>query len=198
MATTKPLTDKERRFVDEFMLSGVAMDAYVQAGYSPKSASSNAHRLKGKEGVIAEIERRQAENRNRHRKTADDVVEALSRIAFGGMSKFVRVSDTGHPYVTMETCTPADLDLLQEVTVESFMDGEGKDARQVKRVKLKIYSRLDALKALAQHFGLFNGKGKNYGNDRLANLMKEIMDRTSTLPVRPTGPLGAKPKNWTH
>ena len=192
MTTVKPLTDKERRFVDEFMLSGVAMDAYVKAGYSPKSASSNAHRLMGKEGIIAEIERRQGESRRRHVKTSDDVVAELTKLAFGGMSKFLKIGPNGHPFMDLSGCTADDLDMIAEVNIESYVERYGEDTRQVKKFRLKTYSRLDALTKLAQNFGLLNGKSKNDQEDRMANLMAEIMGRTSTLPVRVTGPLGSK------
>ena len=178
--------------MDHFLSGKSQTDAYIAAGYSPKGARGNASILKSKQVVQDEIDRRQTENRRRLTKTSDDVVMALSKLAFSGMSSFVKVGSTGHPYVTMEDCTKEDLDLLQEITVESYMEGDGEDAQMVKKMKIKLYSRLDALKVMAQYFGLLNGKNANEDMDRMAGLMKEIMERGSTLPVRVTGPLGSK------
>ena len=193
MLDHKPLTARESAFIDAYLEGLNATQAYIKAGYSKTGAHANAARLMAKDSIGAELDRRQALNRKRHAKTADDAIRALSHMAFTGMSRFMRVDEvTGEPRIDLSNCTTEDLDLLTEVTVESYVEGRGEDARQVKKIRLKPYSRLDALKVLAQYFGLLNGKEKNDGDDKMASLMKEIMARTSSLPVRVTGPLGSK------
>lgn len=181
MSTSKPLNDRESRFVSEYLASLNAMDAYVKAGYSAGGAETNAARLIRRDHIQAAIERGQARIRQKNTKTGDDVIASLSRIAFSGMSKFMRINADGEPEIDMSQCTADDLDLLAEVTVDTYMDGKGEDAREVKKIKIRPYSRMDALTKLAQHFGLLVPKGDREGVDRMAELMKELLDRGSAL-----------------
>jgi hypothetical protein len=56
---------------------------------------------------------------------------------------------------------------IQEVTVDTYMDGSGEDAREVKKVKFKLADKRAALVALGRHHKLFTDKhefgGKNGG-----------------------------------
>lgn len=44
------------------------------------------------------------------------------------------------------------------MTVETFMDGKGDDAREVKRVKFKLADKRGALVELGRHHGIFKDK----------------------------------------
>jgi hypothetical protein len=44
---------------------------------------------------------------------------------------------------------------LVEVTVEHFMDGRGEDAREVRRIRLKLANKIDALELLGKHHKLY-------------------------------------------
>jgi phage terminase small subunit len=190
-----PLTDREKLFVAEYVISGKQTEAYIKAGYSAKSASSNAIRMMEKESVRGAIAREQAMIRQRHTKTTDDVIAEYTRMGFTGMSRFMRISDDGAPVVDLSDCTPADLDLLAEVTVESYQEGSGKEPRRIKRIKIKPYDRYHALDKLADHLGLFKG-ADTVASDPLGNLLRDIQERGSTLPVRVDGPLGSRKKPW--
>jgi phage terminase small subunit len=49
---------------------------------------------------------------------------------------------------------------LAEITVETFLDGRGDDAREVRRVKFKLADKLTALAHLGRHYKLFSDKVK--------------------------------------
>ena len=186
-----PLSDREKLFVAEYVLSGKQNEAFIKAGFSAKSASSNAVRMMEKESVRATIARERAMIRQRHTKTADDLVAEYTRMGFTGMSRFMRISDDGTPLVDLSDCTPADLDLLAKVTVESYQEGSGEEPRRIKSNKIKPYDRYHALDKLAEHLGLFKG-ADTVAFDPLGDLLRDIQERGSTLPVRVDGPLGAK------
>lgn len=190
-----PISDREKLFVAEYVISGKQTEAYIKAGYSAKSASSNAVRMMEKESVRAAIARERAMIRQRHTKTADDLVAEYTRLGFTGMSRFMRISDDGAPVIDLSDCTPGDLDLLAEVTVESYQEGSREEPRRIKRIKIKPYDRYHALDKLADHLGLFKGVD-TVANDPLGNLLREIQERGSTLPVRIIGPLGTPTKPW--
>ena len=75
-----PLSDRERLFVAEYVLSGRQTEAFIKAGYSARSASSNAVRMMEKESVRAAIARERAMIRQRHTKTADDLIAEYARL----------------------------------------------------------------------------------------------------------------------
>ncbi len=190
-----PLSDRERLFVAEHVLSGKQTEAFIKAGYSARSASSNAVRMMEKESVRAAIDRERAVIRQRHTKTADDLIAEHTRLGFTGMSRFMRISDDGAPVIDLKDCTPADLDLLAEVTVESYQEGSRDESRRIKRIKIKPCDRYHALDTLAEHLGLCKGPSPDTTNP-LTNLLKDIQERGSTLPVRVDGPLGSRKKPW--
>lgn len=197
---TDPLNPRQQAFVDGYLLHGNQSKAYVEAGYGAKSAGANAVRLMDNEHVRAAISRERAATRVRNLKTSDDLIAEYTKLGFTGMSRFIRIDADGNPVVDLSGCSPADLDILCEVTIDSYMmprDGDAKDMVVVKKIKIKPYDRYHALDKLAQHLGLFKGaEGDPASTDKLASLLKDIMERGSTLPVRVDGPLGAKKKEW--
>lgn len=190
-----PLTDREKLFVAEYVISGKQTEAFIKAGYSPKSASSNAARMMEKECIRNAILGEQAKIRHRNTKTSDDLIAEYTRLGFTGLSRFLKISDRGDPYLDFKDCNPADLDILAEVTVDAYVEGRGDDSRMVKKIKIKPYDRYHALDKLALHLGMFKGADPA-ATDPLGDLLREIQERGSTLPVRVDGPLGAKKKPW--
>ncbi len=49
--------------------------------------------------------------------------------------------------------------LASMVTVDECTEGRGEDARQVKRIKIKLFDKRAALVDLGRHLGLFKDKG---------------------------------------
>ncbi len=77
---TKPLTPQQVRFCQLFIESDSATEACVAAGYSEKSAASQASRLLKNANVMAEITRRQEEASKRADIREDDVIKMLVQV----------------------------------------------------------------------------------------------------------------------
>lgn len=69
------------RFVDEFMIDRNATQAAIRAGYSEKTAGSAGHRLLKTAEILAEINRRGAEQSQRLGVTADRIMQEYERLA---------------------------------------------------------------------------------------------------------------------
>lgn len=162
------------------MIDMNATQAAIRAGYSPKTAKLTGHRLITDDNVQRLIEEKRAAASKRVQVTLDDILLEYKRIAFSGMSKFVRINDEGEPEVDLSRCTPEDLDLLAETQIEAFTENDG--ARQVRRVKIKTLDRLKALETLGKHLGL-GDKAANETQDRLALALIEISKRGSAAPI---------------
>ncbi len=47
--------------------------------------------------------------------------------------------------------------IIQELTQEEWVEGRGKNAARVRKTKIKLYIKLDALEKLARHLKLYDG-----------------------------------------
>ena len=75
------MTNKQRRFVEEYLIDLNATQAAVRAGYAPKHADNQASQLMAKTHVKAEIMRAIAERSKRTGVTADRVLMELAKLA---------------------------------------------------------------------------------------------------------------------
>lgn len=90
--------------------------------------------------------------------TAREVLEELSRIGRANMADYMRVGPEGDPALNFGELTRDQAAALAEVTVEDFTDGRGDDARDVRRVKFKLWDKRAALNDLGRHHKLFGGE----------------------------------------
>lgn len=179
------LNAKQAAFVREYLICRNGTRAAIAAGYAEKSAHVTASQLLRNPKVAAAIAEGEKKAEARAAVTLDDVVNELARIAFSGMSKFLSVTPDGDPMVDLSACTPADLDLLAEATVEDFTVGRGEDARDVRRIKIKPLDRINALIKLGQHLGLGN-KTADEAQNGIAAALRELASRNaSAAPLRP-------------
>ncbi len=94
MPDLPPLNDRQAAFVREYLLSGVATDAYVKAGYAPKHADVAGPRLLGNVGVAAHIAAGRAELKERAEAEFDvkqtDILRKLVAAAFGDRNELTQ------------------------------------------------------------------------------------------------------------
>ncbi len=85
----KNLTQKQQRFVDEYIISGNATQAAIKAGYSKKTAKQSGAENLAKPYLKAAIEKRNAEIQSE--KTADmtEVMEYLTSVMRGEQTESV-------------------------------------------------------------------------------------------------------------
>ncbi|WP_282806453.1 terminase small subunit [Lactobacillus isalae] len=86
------LTQKQRRFIDEYIISGNATQAAIKAGYSKKTARKIGQENLTKPDIKAAIEKRNAEIQSK--KTADmtEVMEYLTSVMRGEQTESVATS----------------------------------------------------------------------------------------------------------
>lgn len=80
---TKKLTQKQQRFVDEYIISGNATQAAIKAGYSKRSAYSTGQENLKKPVIKAELERRNNEIKSAKTMDMQEVMERLAAMARG-------------------------------------------------------------------------------------------------------------------
>jgi len=154
------LSPKHRRFCEEYLKDLVGAKAAIRAGYSAKTAYQQGYALLRKPEIAEAIAELVQERSERTQITADMVLRKLARVAFGNIYDFMRVGENGDPYIDFSNLTREQATALSEFTVANFKVGRGKDARQVRRVRVKTHDKIRALIALGKHLGLFTKQGR--------------------------------------
>jgi phage terminase small subunit len=91
-----------------------------------------------------------------------EVLEELTRIGFANMGDYI---GPGFEMREISEMSRDQTAALAEVTVETFMDGRGEDAREVRRVKFKLADKRAALVDLGRHYKLFTDRHEHTDKD---------------------------------
>lgn len=192
-----PLTDKQARFVAEYLVDLNARQAAIRAGFSERTAGQKGHELTTQHtGVMAEIAKRQAAIAYTLEVTQERIVAELAKIGFANMLDFIRVGEDGDAFVDLSKLTREQAAAIAEVTVEDFLDGRGEDAREVRRVKFKLSDKQGALEKLARHLGMFKDRVELTGKDggpfeiEEVSARERVASRIAGIAARVTAPGG--------
>ncbi|MGR9076247.1 terminase small subunit [Rhizobium leguminosarum] len=159
------LSEKQKRFVAEYLIDLNATQAAIRAGYSAKTAQQQGSRLLSNVVVQEELARQQSKVAERLEITKERIVDELAKIGFANMLDYMRAGPDGDPYLDFSGLTRDQAAALSEVTVEDFKDGRGEDARDVRRVKFKLHDKKGALVDLAKMLGFVIEKHEHTGKD---------------------------------
>ena len=95
----RPLTPKQQRFVDEYLIDLNATQAAIRAGYSAKTADKKGPALVGNSRIAAAIEAKKRERSERVELTQDAVIQGLlkeANLTGKGSSHSARVAAWAH------------------------------------------------------------------------------------------------------
>lgn len=143
------LTEKQQRFVDEYLIDLNATQAAVRAGYSAKTADVQGSRMLGNVKVQQAISEAMAERSKRTGVNQDRVVLELAKIALVKMTDVV--DSQGR---IRSDATDDDLACIESV---KYKKSESDTGSSVER-EVKIASKLKALELLGKHLGMWNDK----------------------------------------
>lgn len=167
------MTEKQKIFADEYLIDLNATRAYKAAYPAVKkneTAAASATRLLKNVNVSQYVSKRMRDRQERTEITQDMVLRELAAIAFSNTTDYAKVVEKdamtevngsmepvldseGNPvkYRTVE------LELTENLTQEQrsalAVVKKGRDGYEV-----KPYNKLEALKLLGQHLGMFGGK----------------------------------------
>jgi phage terminase small subunit len=147
-----PLTLKQSRFVEEYLVDLNGKQAAIRAGYRSATAEAQASRLLRHVGVRVALENAMKARSERTEVTADRVLKELAKIAFSNMRDYwPREGSTLDRLRLDEDRTAA----IKEITIDEMVDRAGVLHR---RTHLKLHDKLGALTSLARHLGLFTDR----------------------------------------
>ena len=144
------LTEKQRRFVDEYLIDLNATQAAIRAGYSVKTAREQASQNLTKLNIQQAISEKMAERSKRTGVNQDRIVLELAKIAF------VNAADVIDSYdATIKAgATADDTAAIQSVKVKVIPTKEGEGVER----EIRLNDKLKALELLGKHLGMWNDK----------------------------------------
>lgn len=149
MAKTAKLTEKQQRFVEEYLIDLNATQAAIRAGYSVKTANEQGSQNLAKLSIQQAIAEQMAERSKRTGINQDRVVLELAKIALVKMTDIV--DNQGR---IKSDASPDDLACIESV---KYKESESDTGSSVER-EVKIASKLKALELLGKHLGMWNDK----------------------------------------
>lgn len=154
MTSARPwLTDKQARFVQEFLVDLNGTQAAVRAGYSARTANRTAFKLLQHDGVKAELAKRQRQLVEKLEITQERVVAELRCIAFSDIRDFVDWDEGG---IRVKHSTE-----LSTVASRCLKNVSNVQRANSRLIKVELHDKLGALHRLGIYLGMWGmNKGK--------------------------------------
>lgn len=144
------LTEKQKRFVEEYLIDLNATQAAIRAGYKVDNARQTATENLAKPYIAEAINKALAERSRRTGINQDRVIQELAKIAFVNITDIVNADCEILP-----DADEADLAAIESVKVKTIPTKSGETG--VER-EVKLSSKLKALEMLGKHLGMWNDK----------------------------------------
>lgn len=148
------LTDKQQRFVEEYMVDLNATQAAIRAGYSQDTAQQIGSENLSKLVIQEAIQLKQKELSEQTNISAQRILEEYAKIAFSDVRELFTPDNDLYDIRQLDDNTAAAVAFVQTdvISMQGMPIGHSK--------KVKMYDKLRALEALGKHIGLFEKDNK--------------------------------------
>ena len=157
-AEWEKLGDKNKRFIDEYLVDLNQTQAYIRAGYSSKSARGASSKCLAKDHIQAALRHRKRMLAQEYDVSEKSIIAEMARVAFFNMEDIHDLDEDGHPVLSMKKAGRKHYAAIKEVTSRYYKEGKGPDALAVKEVTIKTHDKVKALISLGQQLGMFASK----------------------------------------
>jgi phage terminase small subunit len=151
---THGLTDKQKRFVDAYLVDFNANEAAARAGYRNPRRSDIGYKNLQNPRIRAAIDAAGAPSLARLGLNAERVLVELARIATVNVMDLMRIGEDGKPVVDLARLDRDKAAAMSEITIEDFPHARDPERRQLRRVRFRLYDKLAALRTLARLLGV--------------------------------------------
>ena len=174
------LTDKQRKFCDEYLIDLNATQAAIRAGYTEKYANTNASKLLQNTTISQYISRKTEITQER-------VIRELALIAFSNTADYAHVvekkmkAEVGGILVDIlnEDGKPATYRTVEPVLTEELTEEQKRALAVIKKgrdgLEVKPCDKVRALELLGKHLGMFTDKIEANINDSVKNELAELL-----------------------
>lgn len=154
--TARPLTPKQQRFAEEYLIDLNATQAAIRAGYSENGAGQSAFNLLKKPEIQALIEKLRAKTSVKLEVTRERVINELAKIAFSDIRSVVK---WGRVKIQAYDGIPEavyDIDLIPSDEISEDAAAAVAEVRKTRDgLSVKMLDKKGALDSLGKHLGLW-------------------------------------------
>lgn len=153
---TRPLTPKQERFVQEYLVDLNATQAAERAGYSARTARQTGAENLTKPDIAAAVQSAMRERSARTQITADEVLAEIAALAFSDLGQILDFTGDDPRLRPAEDIPEAARRAVASIKVRRVVEaGAGEGKREVEVTEFKLWDKLAALEKAARHLGLF-------------------------------------------
>lgn len=161
------LTNKQKRFIEEYLIDLNATQAAIRAGYSPATAGNIGNENLGKPQIRARVEQALAERSRRTGINQDRVIRELARIALVNPVDVVNMDDATIKSKASEDDTAA----ILSVKVKNIPTENG----DITEREIRMADKIKALELLGKHLGMFTDR-LNVNAEMAVKIVDDIDD----------------------
>lgn len=156
------LTPRQHLFVHEYLIDLNATQAAIRAGYSKRTARSQAADLLTKPNIKKAVSVALGRKANKLVMTREEILEELSIIGRSDLKNYFEIDEGGEirpkTFSAMPEGTSRALESIEEIrTIRESSDGKETNI-VTDRIKFKTHSKLGAIELLGRHQGMFPTK----------------------------------------
>lgn len=156
------INPKQKRFVEEYLVDLNATQAAIRAGYSKKTARTQAADLLAKPNIHNAVARLQKKRSDKLEITVDKWLRELAIVGFSDLQHYIDICpDSGairaKAFKEMPDDASRALESIQEDRVVRE-DAKGEQSIINDKIKFKLHSKIEALKVIGQHLGFIGNK----------------------------------------
>ena len=153
---TQKLTDKEKVFCDEYLITLNKTKSAIKAGYSEKSAKEIGYQLFTKLHIQDYIEKRMKDREERTEITQDMVLKELATFGFANIQDYIKHSQDG--LIIFKSINDVPEEAARAIEAIKVIDNGRKGS-----VEFKLHSKSRGLELIGRHLGMFLDKTEHSG-----------------------------------
>lgn len=181
------LTDKQKRFCEEYLIDLNATQAAIRAGYSEKTAYRTGADNLRKPQIEEYIAKRQKELSRSTEITQERVIKELALIAFSNNADYAHVVEkklqveAGGTLVDVldKDGNPVMYRTVEPVLTEELTEEQKRALAVIKKgrdgLEVKSCDKVKALELLGKHLGIFTDKIEANVNDTTRSELQELL-----------------------
>lgn len=179
----KPLSARLQVFADGVLAGKAARTAWIDAGYSERSSSTEGPKALRNPRVAAYLaERRQAQAAKTDELSAR-VLKELEHMAFSNIEDLTRLDVDGNRYIDFSAATREQLAAVTSITNKSrtSYNAKGEKIATEKQSSFKVSDKYRGLELLGRHMGMFREAEQRVVidvSDRLLNSRARLLRLT--------------------
>lgn len=169
----KPLTNRQKLFVQEYLIDCNAYQAALRAGYSKTTAARNAYTFFANPLIKAAIHEAMTQRCQRTGITQDRVLQELAAIAFSDLRDVAEWSEETLTLKPSSLLTTQQASLICEISTTATTN--------TSKTKIKRHDKMKALELIMRHMGMFTDKLSHSGGVNIS-LLEQARERAKKTP----------------